>query len=76
MCTTIDVKDGPEIDTIGQAMAFFGVDALPTWGPGVTMTNPDTCLCGVDVYALAEAAGYDAEYDPFGVKFTKRGSVV
>jgi hypothetical protein len=71
MCQEIFIKDGPNIDTVAEALEFFGLCGLPTDGPGVVVVDGNVCLCGIDFEALANATGYEISPDPFGAIFTK-----
>lgn len=69
MCTSVSI--GHEyFETVGELRAKLGALVLhdESWEP----ESPECCLCGVDVRASANAAGYCARKNPFGYTLYKR----
>lgn len=70
MCQSIYLEDEDlDIDSLGELVGRFGVDAL-VWHPGYDYVGrdgwEDWCLCGLNLLATAEQAGYASRFDETG----------
>ena len=71
MCQTCFTKD-KTIDSVREFCELIGADNVTWTAPEMAWGGVDQCLCHVDVEASATKAGWDAEWDDFGFKLTKK----
>lgn len=80
MCDSVIFEDNSECETQGELKRALRLRSLAKYSEFKDTAKDDSCLCPIDLKALAEDNGYtcssisqNGEYDPFKVWFYEKG---